>query len=210
MSNINFNVTKANPTGYVVGAQFNQLVDLVRSIAINDHPDYNISRNLSGTKLNINFPSVPTPTSQTSYQQLYASHPYQGYDASSGSNFIVSIQYGTHNSVPPSMSLGAGNALGVRRQFNTMSLDAGAQIVYVGTRFNSGSFASCSIGYSDITTPPTSSIDGGGNGSFYQTIFAVSCSLLSGSIAQVTCADNVLGSQRCYLCSNTASVWQSG
>jgi hypothetical protein len=61
-NNINFNNVKAASNGYVTSAQYNQLVDIVRSTIICDSKDLRIHRHPGGTRLNVNFPHYSNNT----------------------------------------------------------------------------------------------------------------------------------------------------
>ena len=69
-NNVNFNAVKASPNGFVTGASYNTLVDLVRSLVITDSPDYRVNRNLGGTTLNVNFPPSPSPVTPLPFQEI--------------------------------------------------------------------------------------------------------------------------------------------
>jgi hypothetical protein len=96
MSNVNFNAVKAAPNGFVTGASYNTLVDLVRSLVISDSPDYRVQRNLGGTKLNINFPAVypKSPATSTPAVAAPSSFPWNVTNTTSGSTAQVQLNGG--------------------------------------------------------------------------------------------------------------------
>jgi hypothetical protein len=127
-----------------------------------------------------------------------ASHPYKGFDASSGSNPAVYIQIGSHNSKVPTIS---GVALSVALTANLLNLGSTDKIVYVELDVTSGSISAAIVHHSASTGPPSDSVSGG-TGAAYQTLFFTDVAI-TGGIASVGVSDNVSGAQAYQNCSST-------
>lgn len=164
-------------------AGWEQLVDQVEQSVIRPGRGYSFSRNKGGTTFDIN-PGIPSTPS------IIPGHPYKGYDASTGASPIVSIEYGTHNDVVPTID---SDEMAVDRSLNLVTLSENAKIVYaqldLGDPWDQYPVNAASIHSSNSTSPPDSD-----EATAYQTLFAVEVTIASG-VAQVAVAQNVMGSQ---------------
>jgi len=199
----NYNDYKEYKYYYVSSGKHNDSVDLQNSNAVGSAPGLLRKRNTAGQTIGVTHQDRRNLNVFSLGAYVAPLHPYQGVDASSGSTFIVNIQYGTHGGIPPTIS--GGSPLVENLLLNTFTIDSGTQIVYVKSTLVSGSITAAEIDKASTGTPPTDSIDMAANGTSYQTIFATSCSLYSGSIARVACASNVLGSQYVLVCGTIAN-----
>jgi len=118
-------------------------------------------------------------------------HPYQGFDASSGSTAKVTVQYGTHNSVVPTIS---GTPLSVTLADNLLTLGGSDTIVYIQCDLD-GNYQITDASIHSGTTLPTSD-----DTTAYQILFAVAITTDGSGNASVAIAGNVLGSQAFQYC----------
>lgn len=119
-------------------------------------------------------------------------HPYQGADASDGSTPKVSIRWGSHNSVVPTIG---GTPLGLDPAGNVLTLGVSAKIVYVQLDLDGDKqVTAASIHSSNDTAPPA-----GTSSTAYQTLFAVAVTVEEGR-ASVAVSANVGGSQAYQYC----------
>jgi len=172
MSSINWNNLKASPNGFVLGSSYNNLIDLIRSIEIASSPDYNINRNLGGTKLNINFPPVHHGTPITPF-------PFMLTDVSDADSGKVTVSPGTYNNIPPMIG-GVELIPPHGTPIPILTLDYNSYVVYVHYSFSFDSSGNIT-GYStreilatDSSSPPSNAVslatDGSGTADFYETI----------------------------------------
>jgi len=166
-------------------AGWDSLVAMVQRNVLQPGKGYGLRSTIGGTALEL-FPSKGVS------ETVDGGHPYKGYDFSDGSTPKVAVQYGSHNSIVPTI---AGVPLSADLSLNLVTLTTSAKIVYAELSLNGGgSITSASIQSSNSTSPPTST-----NTTAYQTLFGVLVTVTSG-VASVAVSDNVLGSQAYQRC----------
>lgn len=119
------------------------------------------------------------------------SHPYKGYDASTGASPIINIQYGSHNGIVPEID---SSPMAVSREDNVLELAESDSIVYVELALDSGHHITDGTIQASSSALPTSD-----DTTAYQLLFAVDVSVVSG-VASVAIAQNVGGSQAYQYC----------
>jgi hypothetical protein len=162
--------------------------------------------------------TLPRPLSNATPIPIF---PYEGTDASDTTAGKVTVQYGTHNNVPPTI-----DGIQLTQPPGTappkLTLGADAQCVYVEYDFTFD-VTGAITGYTGNTVnstndpfPPanvlTFASDGSGTGSLYQTLFAVAVATPSvpGGSYSVEIDQNIYASQIFAICGNQIFVSNIG
>lgn len=120
-----------------------------------------------------------------------SAHPYKGFNASVTTTAKVVIQYGTHNSVVPTID---GTPLSVVLSNNVLTLGGSDTLVWIQLDLD-GSYAITSASIHSGTTLPTSDDE-----TAYQTLFAVDITTNDSGNEVVAVAQSVSGSQAYQYC----------
>jgi hypothetical protein len=178
----------------------NDMLDAINQNRPSDGPNTYLDRSAQGT-------SVRTKGASGS---SVAPYPYQGQNASDATAPKVTVNFGTHNNVPPQIdSVDLVPPIGT--PIPKLTLSPTDLIVYVEFDFvfnwlqQITSYTRRTIQSSGSSTPPANSLtfadDGSGTGSFYQTLFATQITAPTGTGPYIVKPiPNIKASQTFYIC----------